>query len=240
MTLSYAPTVFHIAAGSIGLIAGGVALYSAKGAPLHRQAGLVFVSTMLAMTISGALLAARLGEWVEVNIPAALTSAYLVVTALLTVRPSTTRTRWIERIAMVVAFTVGTMCLTFGLQAIARGGSRDGIPAFPFFLFGTVGLLGSALDLRMMRLGGLRGAPRIVRHLWRMSFALFIAAMSFFIGQADELPKAIRIPALLALPVIAVLASMLYWLWRVRIKRSLRGLVVRLSAPGRRERRAGR
>jgi uncharacterized membrane protein len=225
MTLSYAPTVFHIAAGSIGLISGGVALYSAKGAPLHRQAGMVFVYTMLAMTISGGLLAVRLGEWAEVNVPAALMSAYLVVTALLTVRPTTTRTRWIERIALLVAFAVGTTCLTFGLQAIARGGSRNGIPAFPFFLFGTVGLLGSALDLRMMRLGGLRGAPRVVRHLWRMCFALFIAAMSFFIGQADELPKALRIPALLALPVLAVLVTMFYWLWRVRIRRSLRGLV---------------
>lgn len=225
MSISYAPTVFHIVAGSIGLISGGVALYTAKGAPLHRQAGLVFVYTMLAMTISGALLAVRRGEWVEVNVPAALMSAYLVVTALLTVRPTTARTRWVERIATLVAFSVGTLCLTFGLQAVAAGGSRGGIPAFPFFLFGTVGLLGSALDVRMMRLGGLRGAPRIVRHLWRMSFALLIAAMSFFIGQADELPKAMRIPALLAMPVLAVLLTMLYWLWRVRIRRSLRGLV---------------
>jgi hypothetical protein len=29
----------------------------------------------------------------------------------------------------------------------------------------------------------------------------------------------------LALPVVAVLLTMLYWLWRVRIGRSLRGIV---------------
>jgi hypothetical protein len=50
--------------------------------------------------------------------------------------------------------------------------------------------------------------------------------MSFFIGQQDVIPKAIRIPALLATPVVIVLVTMLYWLWRVRIRRSLRGMVV--------------
>ena len=55
------------------------------------------------------------------------------------------------------------------------------------------------------------------RHLWRMCFALFIAALSFFIGQARVFPKPVRIFPLLALPVLAVLVTMLYWLWRVRV-----------------------
>ncbi len=58
-----------------------------------------------------------------------------------------------------------------------------------------------------------------------MTFALFIAALSFFIGQADVFPQPIRIPPLLALPVLAVLVTLLYWLWRVRIRQSLRGIV---------------
>jgi hypothetical protein len=56
-----------------------------------------------------------------------------------------------------------------------------------------------------------------------MSFALFIAALSFFIGQAQVIPKPIRILPLLALPVLAVLVTMIYWLWRVRTKRPFRG-----------------
>ena len=35
--------------------------------------------------------------------------------------------------------------------------------------------------------------------------------MSFFIGQADEFPEALRIMPLLALPVLAVLVTMLDW-----------------------------
>jgi hypothetical protein len=50
------------------------------------------------------------------------------------------------------------------------------------------------------------------------------------------IPKPIRIPALLAVPVLAVLVTLLYWLWRVRVRRTLRGIVVRgresLAIPG--------
>ena len=58
-----------------------------------------------------------------------------------------------------------------------------------------------------------------------MGLALFIATMSFFLGQSDEIPKSLRHPALLATPILAVLVTMLYWLWRVRIRRTFRGTV---------------
>ena len=219
----------HIIAGSLGLISGYTALYATKGAPLHRRSGMVFVWTMLTMAFAGLLMAALRGIAVEINVPAAVLSAYLVVTALLTVQPRPAVQRWLDPALMLVALAVGLIMLAFGLQAIANGGTRGGMPAFPFFMFAFVGLIGAALDMRMMRAGGVRGAVRITRHLWRMCFALFIAALSFFLGQADEFPAALRNPALLALPVLLVLATMLYWLWRVRIRRALGGIVDRTS-----------
>ena len=48
---------------------------------------------------------------------------------------------------------------------------------------------------------------------------------SFFIGQAKVIPEPIRIPGLLALPVLAVLLTMFYWLWRIRMRRNMRGIV---------------
>jgi hypothetical protein len=39
------------------------------------------------------------------------------------------------------------------------------------------------------------------------------------------IPKPLRIPALLAAPVLLIFVAMFYWLWRVRIRRSLRGIV---------------
>jgi len=112
----------------------------------------------------------------------------------------------------------------WGFEAVAAGGEPAGF-AFPYLMFGTVGLLGGGSDLRVIRSGPLTGTARIARHLWRMCFALFIAALSFFIGQAKVFPEPIRIRPLLALPVLVVLVTMFYWLWRVRIRQSLRGMV---------------
>jgi len=131
---------------------------------------------------------------------------------------------------MLVALGVGLASLTFAFEAVSAGGKRNGMPAFPFFMFGVVGLLASASDLRILRSGSLKGASRLARHLWRMCFALFIAALSFFIGQSKVFPKPVRSFPLLALPVLAVLLTMFYWLWRGRIRRSLRG-IVGVSAP---------
>ena len=215
-----------IIAGSLSLLFGFVALYAAKGARLHRETGMVFVYAMVAMTIAGMLLAAlRGGAWAGVNFRAALLTAYLVVTALTTLRPAIAGSRSLAIGGMVTGWTVGLFSLTLGFQAVASGGRLNGVPAFPFFLFGLVGVLGGAGDFRVMRSGALRGTARIARHLWRMSFALLIAAMSFFLGQAKVIPKSLRIPGLLALPVLAVLVTMLYWMWRVRFRRSLQGMV---------------
>jgi len=171
-------------------------------------------------------MAAGRGVAPAVNIPVGVLTAYLVITSLTTVRPPAAGSRWLDLGAMLVALAVGLVDLAFGFEALASAdGTRDGIPAYPFFMFGAVGLLASAGDFRLLRSGTLKGAPRLARHLWRMSFALFIAALSFFIGQAKVIPKPVRIPALLALPVLAVLVTMFYWLWRVRIRRSFRGIV---------------
>lgn len=220
-----ATLLVHILAGSLGLVSGFVALYAAKGAPLHRKAGMVFVCVMLTMTFTGTIIAAVRGAAPALNIPAALVTAYLVVTGLATVRPPATGSRSLNLGAMLVAFAVGVICLVFGFEALAAGGKRNGMPAFPFFMFGVIGLLGSIGDFRMMRSGGLTGMPRIARHLWRMSLALLIAAMSFFFGQADKLPQALRAPGLLALPVLAVFGTLLYWVWRIRIRQTLHGVV---------------
>jgi uncharacterized membrane protein len=206
----------HIAAGAFGLLTGYVALFSRKGGALHRKAGRGFVYAMLTMAGAGFVIAALQVVAPAINIPAALLTASLVITALTTVRPASETARRLNLGATFATLGVGLTSLTFAFQAVANGGTRNGMPAFPFFMFGIVGMLAAAGDLRMMVGGELRGARRIARHLWRMSFALFIAAMSFFIGQSDEFPAALRIMPLLALPVVAVLVTMFYWLWRVR------------------------
>ncbi len=213
----------HIIAGSGALISGYVALCAAKGQTAHRKAGMIFVYTMLVMCFAGFAISASRGVAPAINVPASLLTAYLVITGLLTLRPPVAR--WINVSATLVALAVGVTDLIFAAEAVANGGSRNGMPAFPFVMFGGVGLLAAAGDIRMMRSGTLDGAARLGRHLWRMCFALFIAALSFFLGQAKVIPEAIRVPGLLAPPVLAVLVTMFYWMWRVR-RRPARKIVI--------------
>ena len=220
--------VVHILAGGLGLVAGYLALYTAKGATLHRRSGMLFVYAMLTMCLAGLTISVVRSVAPEINVPAALLTSYLIITALTTVRPlpeGSSAARSLEIGALLVALAVGATMLTFAVEAVANGGKRNGMPAFPFIMFGTVGLLGSVGDLRVIRSGARKGASRLARHLWRMSFALFIAALSFSVQLAKMIPKPMRLPVLVV-PMLAVILTMFYWLWRVRIRKSLRGIVV--------------
>jgi hypothetical protein len=73
-----------------------------------------------------------------------------------------------------------------------------------------------ALDFKLILKGGLSGAPRIARHLWRMCAGLTIASGSFFLGQQKFLPPAWHGSPLLFVPVFAPLVLMVFWLIRVR------------------------
>ncbi len=227
--------VLHIVAGALGLLSGFGALSVAKGGRVHRKVGMLFVVTMITMALMGAIIAAVYGVAPFGNIPIALLTTYLVITALYTVRPPAIGTRRLDLSLMLLALAVGSALFTFGFVAVASPtGTLRGFPAPPFFIFGAITMLSIVGDVRMIRSGGvqvLRGAPRLARHLWRMCTALLIAAFSFFIGQAQVIPEPIRIIPLLIIPPLAVLGAMLYWLWRVRVRRTLRGIVVGVTAP---------
>ena len=89
------------------------------------------------------------------------------------------------------------------------------------FIFGAMALLGAIGDVRMMRNGGIQGRRRIKRHLWRMCFAMWVAAASFFWGPPNRVPELMRYPLLFPIPVLAPIAVMFYWQWRLRGKRTV-------------------
>ena len=205
----------HVLAGAIAVLSGFLALFALKGLRLHRRSGTVFVFAMLVMALSGAVIAVgRPGA--AMNIPAGLVTAYLVITGVLTVQPSTERSRRAEHAAMVAAFALSLLCAIAAV--ISAGGGNAGFVA-PIVLFGLVVLGAGIGDRRMLRMGRLTGSARLRRHLWRMCLALFIAAGSFFLGPARRIPDPLRQPAFRLLPFVA-LAAMVYWLWRYRRRRT--------------------
>ena len=206
----------HVAAGGLALLLGAVALSVKKGGTLHRRSGLLFVYAMLVMGISAAILG---------NVGGGVMTAYFVVTALTTVRPVSPSTRAIDGAAAVAALVLGLLTVVSAVQAFqAPGRSLNGVP-FPMFAFlATVLLLAVAGDVRVLRSGKPRGRPRLARHLWRMCFALFIAAGSFFSIRervAKVLPEPFTTAPMRALPILLLFGAMVYWLWRLRGGRAL-------------------
>ena len=221
----------HIAAGGLALVTGFIALAVNKGGRLHRGSGLVFVGSMTVMGLTGALIAALLGE--SGNVLGGMLAAYLVVTAVTTVR-TFPGSRWVDLAAMTVALAFGLVGVTTGLDILARGEfAEHGVPAPMYLFMGTVALIAAVSDVRVIRFGSLRGRPRLVRHLWRMCFALWVAAGSFFLGQADEFPEALRIWPLLSVPVALPLLAILYWRWKLRGKRFRRASAPPVALPER-------
>lgn len=171
------------------------------------------------MALSGAFIAAI--HIKEASIVAGLLAAYLVATGLTTMRPRSTP---VDAALMVGGLVIAMVSLSWAGDALLNGGgSKDGKPAALFVVFGLVALVASASDLRLIRGKVVAGSRRLRRHLWRMCFALWIASASFFLGQADEIPAALRIYPLLVTLAFLPLAVMVYWLWRVRLRRPTRG-----------------
>jgi uncharacterized membrane protein len=216
----------HILAGTLALGFGYVALYATKGATLHRRSGMLFIYAMVTLSLSGALMDAWKTWSISVNVVAGLMTFYFVTTGLLTVRPRPQESLWIDRAAVAFVLTVSVLAFVAGLDMLRLGRPE----AAPSFIFGIVGLLAATGDIRVLRGRVVQGPRRIARHLWRLCFAMWVAAASFFWGPPRRVPEAIRIPALQAVAVLLPVAVMLYWLWRLRGRKTLRG-VVTVSAP---------
>jgi uncharacterized membrane protein len=213
----------HIIGAGIGLISGAIALAAGKGSRLHRASGKVFVYAIFAMCSTAVVSAIVKGQ--VVNVMAGLMTAYLAFTAMTTMRPPSPESRRRDIALMVMALALGLVTFAGGFAAVASADGRlFGLPSFPFFLFGILGTSGAFGDYKTMRAGTLRGAPRLTRHLWRMCMALFITTASFFSIQrrvAAVLPAVFATGPMRALPVVLVLVSMCYWLWKVRFRRSV-------------------
>jgi hypothetical protein len=216
----------HIVAGGLAIVLGAVALVAGKGGALHRTSGILFVYAMLTMGISASILALRGGVF-NPNFLGGFTSAYFVTTALTTVRPVSTWSPRLDRGAAIVALALALVEIWMGIRAFASPHfTINGVPGPMLFFLAAIALTGAAGDLRVIRLGPLRGSPRLRRHLWRMCFALFIAAGSFFSIRsrvARILPEPFLSVPMRMLPVALVFVAMFYWLWRVRSRVSLRG-----------------
>jgi hypothetical protein len=204
----YLPMVLlHISAGLGAIVFGFGALAVRKGGRLHRWAGTGFFIAMLFMATDAGYLAIVRNE--NENILAAFFTLYMVLTAWLAAKRREMKVDALNWIGLAVAWMVTVGGIAFGLKAASEQASIT-----PFVGFGVTALIATVSDLRVALAGGITGGARIARHLWRMCTALFIAVASFFLGQSQLVPQALRDYNLEAIPPVIVVLALIYWLSR--------------------------
>ncbi len=216
--------VLHIAGGIVGLVSGTVAMVYRKGSPGHRMAGKVFVVSMLIMAACATCLAVLRHQMG--NIIGGPLTFYMISTAWLAGRGGDKKPGAFDRGALAFALAIGISLWTLGILMI-RGqvAPQQGVPLRMCFVMGSIPLLAATGDIRMLVRGGIAGKSRLIRHLWRMCFGLFIATGSFFLGQQQVFPEGIRKQYILAPLAILPLPLLIYWLVRVKFTKRGRHLL---------------
>lgn len=208
--------MFHISAGALALMSGAVALVLRKGSHRHRLAGTVFVIAMVSLTTSAlylALVRHELGNCLIASL-----TFYLVVTSWRTARRSDGSAGVFELGAVSVALALGAGLIVFGVEAVnSPAGTKDGHSGLKYLVFGLVALFSGAGDLRLLIRRGVLGPQRIARHLWRMAFALLIAANTLLQGQARLFPVGLRRAHALYVPIVLVIGATTYWIIRLLV-----------------------
>ena len=242
--MAYSPLLLvHMTGGVVGLLSGTAALIFRKGSPRHVLAGKIFVASMLVMSAGATYLAVVKHQ--NSNIGGGILTFYLILTAWLTARRLDGETSRYDWLALLVPLTLGLLTWMNGIHLLRMGiRSENGAPVGMGLFMGTVMLLAAAGDARMLLSGGVSGAQRIVRHLWRMCFGLFIASGSFFmgpdnrplrllsaIGIGQHLPAAIFSMGLYLVLTVLPLILLVFWLFRVWLSKTYRGKVISSPSP---------
>jgi hypothetical protein len=221
--------LLHIAGGTVGLITGYAALAVGKGSRRHILLGIVFCIAMLIMATDGAFLALLKAQ--PGNVFGGLLTVYMISTAWMAARRRDPVSRWFDWVAMLMIIAVGIVLATFGVEAVhSATGMKYELPPGPYFFLGTIATLSAMGDIRLVARGRLTYTQRIVRHLWRMCFGLFIAAGSVFLARAHIFPTFIRKTGILWFLTAVPFLAMLFWAMKLKLANRRKTLPVRIAA----------
>lgn len=210
--------ILHICGGTLGMLSGFAAAFLRKGSRQHAISGSIFVVSMLTMATAGTWLAIMKSQ--PGNILGGTLTFYLVATAWATARRTGENVApgILDWGALLVISTIAAVELTCGIEAaMSPTGLKYDYPPGPYFMMGTVAVLAAVGDIRMLLRRGIAGTQRIARHLWRMCFALFIAAGSIFLARQQLFPTFMHKTGMLYVLSFLPLVLMIFWLIRVRV-----------------------
>jgi hypothetical protein len=211
----------HIAGGLIALVSGTVAVAMRKGGAMHATAGTWFFASMLVLGVTAAILepfrsppGSPLGGIIV---------CYFVATSWVAARRRDGTTGKFEIMACLFILCAAAATVWGAFTGAATTPAGRG----PLFVFAAMCLIAGLLDLNAILRARLTAAQRISRHLWRMCVAFFIATGSFFLGQQDVMPQAVRGSPILFVLAFAPFAVMAFWLVRLRFAKMVGRLNLR-------------
>lgn len=201
----------HTPAGTIGLIASIVILFTRKGTPVHRRMGRWFTVSMLIMLISAFVAAVLKNSTGDMVLSAVIT--YTVFTAWLTTYHKKGETGVLEYVALTWIVAIGVAAVFLNSNWLLETGTPN---LYPFWaIFAALCAFG---DIRNLRQGGLSGTQRIVRHVWRIGFSLLWAALALTDkimkaqgSDVKELPQG-EVLYIIVTPIAVILFIIVCWL----------------------------
>ncbi|WP_147126682.1 hypothetical protein [Shimia ponticola] len=208
--------VAHVVLGTLAVLVGAIALGSRKGRRVHVTAGRVFVISMGAASVLGAVLGALNYQTLWITVHAGILGATLVASGVLAVRICVPGIKsWVIVLAVVNALNAAALFGTGWYAKTLPDARLYGFVAEDyFFLFGLAAIAGVG-DLYLCFARQVSDRHRVAQHLLRMCIGFFIAAGSAFTGPgASAFPEAVQASGLLSLPEAIIALLMLFWLWR--------------------------
>lgn len=198
----------HIVAGVTALLAAGVALGCAKGGAWHRRAGLAYVVSMLAVTLTTfALVALRPNLFLFVI---GVFSFYLVFTGWRAGAQRDGRPHLPDHLAGAAMALTGAAMLSIGAGRLFGPGGAEPVI---LLVFGSIGLTLALSDWRDWRRGPITGKARIARHLTRMLAGTIATITAALVVNLSFLP-----PLVVWLGPTVLITPLIFW-WNARILR---------------------
>jgi uncharacterized membrane protein len=200
----------HILSGAIGLLTGFLIILLAKGTNLHKRIGKSFFYAIMVLGLTGAIVG--FSRWIPLSALNGLLVCYFVLTSLLVIQKEKPLTLKFERI---LALFGGVLVVSYILFAFEAGnmpeGELGGFGSTSYLVFGAITAFAVVNDAHYLLKQQQSVRARIIRHLWRMLFPLFMAAAAFFLGQAKLFPPSIQQSLIIFVPVFIAVGAMLSW-----------------------------
>lgn len=210
----------HVAPGVLAVLAGATALAAPKGRWWHVNAGRIFTVAMGLSSAIGAGLGLVRAETFYITFHAGVLALCLIGSGWLAARARSGALQWASGLVAVVNLLNVSALLVIGVFAARSQQLFLGFPWQDYLVLAGMGLVGVAGDATLLWRSRLSDRHRIARHLWRMCFGFFIAAGSAFTGPgAAAFSEAVRQSGVLALPELAILLLMVFWLARTLLAR---------------------